>query len=112
MTNKQLLNLARNLAVVETMTSKQLLNLTRNLAAELEAMRLRGEIGDDFDIGTIGMPEEFTVGKQAAFRLALSRVLGLSGFELVSNDPAVIKRADSMARFLRSIFPSTGGTAH
>jgi hypothetical protein len=34
------------------MTNKQLLNLARNLAAELEAMRLKGEIGDDFDLGT------------------------------------------------------------
>jgi hypothetical protein len=84
------------------MTNKQLLNLASNLAAELEALRLKGEVGNDFDIGTIGMPEEFTVGEQAAFHLALSRVLGLSGFELVSNDPAVIKRADSMANFLGS----------
>jgi predicted DNA-binding protein (UPF0251 family) len=34
------------------MTNKQLLNLARNLAAELEAMRLKDEIGDDFDLGT------------------------------------------------------------
>jgi hypothetical protein len=84
------------------MTNKQLLNLARNLAAELEAMRLKGEIGDDFDLGTIGMPEEFTSGEQAAFHLALSRVLGLSGFELVSDDPAAIKRVNSMADFLGS----------